>query len=124
MAKVGIAERIAELRQETAVANEKSRRDIAHWLFDVLDGRRSASGAQMKAAEIINRMHGWNEPDKLTVTKSPEQQEAELAEKLQSPAYVCCLLQVVIPAALRIDECRELLSDLLDADDAAIGAAA
>ncbi len=62
---VGLAERIAELKQETGRRIKKSREDIVDFLADVVDGTNVVTKEQLKAAELLNRMQGWNEPDKV-----------------------------------------------------------
>jgi hypothetical protein len=60
-----ICERISELRAKTAQRVEKSREDIVDFLCQIVDERRVATKEQLKAAELLNKMCGWNEPEKV-----------------------------------------------------------
>ncbi len=114
LAKVGISERIAELRAAAAAACEKSRKDITRWLAEVIEGKRDVSGPQIKAVELLNRMNGWNEPEKVSVTPSSEERAAHFQELLQSPAFLDATLSYVIPAALKSEEGRQSLFAMID----------
>ncbi len=63
-----IQERIAEIRGENAKQVRKSRENVVEWLADVIDEKRVVTKEQLKAAEILNKMCGWNEPDKVEST--------------------------------------------------------
>lgn len=65
LVKPGIPERINELRLENGKRLKKSREDIVDFLADVVDGSKRVTKEQLKAAELLNRMCGWNEPDKV-----------------------------------------------------------
>lgn len=60
-----ICQRISELRAKTAKRLEKSREDIVSFLAEVVDDLRVATREQLKAAELLNKMCGWNEPEKV-----------------------------------------------------------
>lgn len=62
---LGMRERIAELREQTAARVQKSREDLTSWLADIIDERVAVRPEQLKAAELLNKMCGWNEPEKV-----------------------------------------------------------
>ena len=71
---------IAEIKAEAARNCARSKQDIMDWLGRVIDGRESVTPEQLKAAEILNRMTGWNEPEKLDVAGSIHLSAEEKAE--------------------------------------------
>lgn len=62
-----VESRIAEIRAENGAKCEKSKQDIQVWLGRIIDGKEFVLPEQIKAAEILNRMNGWNEPEKVEV---------------------------------------------------------
>jgi hypothetical protein len=68
LANPSIQERITEIRGENAKQVRKSRENVVEWLADVIDEKRVVTKEQLKAAEILNKMCGWNEPDKVEST--------------------------------------------------------
>lgn len=63
--KVNIRERITEVRKETNQRIKKKREDIAEWYCDIIDERIVVRPEQLKASELLNKMKGWNEPEKI-----------------------------------------------------------
>jgi hypothetical protein len=55
----------------------RRRQDVIDWLCQVIDGKIEPSMAQLKSSEILCRMCGWNEPDKLDVSGLTVSQEVE-----------------------------------------------
>lgn len=60
----GIRERIAEIREAAADASELSKRGLMTWLGKVIAGKEAVTTVQLRAAEILGRMSGWNEADR------------------------------------------------------------
>jgi phage terminase small subunit len=65
MSQRSIKQRIAEIRAVTSLKSDKSKADLRRWLGEIIDGRIEAEPVQLRAGEILARMCGWNEPDKL-----------------------------------------------------------
>jgi phage terminase small subunit len=66
-----IAEEIMRRQDELSKNSSKTREDIVHSLEQVvdqflLDGRLTPNA--LKAIEILNKMKGWNEPEKSEIT--------------------------------------------------------
>lgn len=101
LVKPGIKERVQEIRSMTAATCEKSKKDVARWLCGVIDRKEVATGAQLKAAEVLNRMNGWYEPDKIAVNGHGQTPEQKAANLFASPAAM----------AVIGDDMRELLQE-------------
>lgn len=61
----GMAERIAEIKAITAAKSERKKEELYAFLWRAVDGHEEVSAEQLRAAEIIARMTGWNEPEKV-----------------------------------------------------------
>lgn len=68
MAVHGMKERINEIKQISAQKSERKKEELVKFIWDVVDGHIEADPQQLRAAELLGRMHGWNEPDKSDVT--------------------------------------------------------
>ncbi len=68
MAVHGMKERINEIKQISAQKSERKKEELVKFIWDVVDGHIEANPQQLRAAELLGRMHGWNEPDKSDVT--------------------------------------------------------
>lgn len=65
MAVHGMKDRINEIRAAMAEKTERKKEDLVKFIWDVVDGAIEADPQQLRAAELLGRMHGWNEPDKV-----------------------------------------------------------
>lgn len=68
---VKVSARINELKNQLSVEYSKTREDIIKDLTDIIDQyKRKGSFTQhtLKAIEILNKMLGWNEPEKHNIT--------------------------------------------------------
>jgi hypothetical protein len=61
----GMKERIEEIRAVTAAKSERKKEDLYAFLWRAVDGVEEVKAEQLRAAEIIARMTGWNEPEKV-----------------------------------------------------------
>ena len=61
----GMKERIDEIRSAMAEKTERKKEDLLKFVWDVIDGAVEANPQQLRAAELLGRMHGWNEPEKV-----------------------------------------------------------
>jgi Terminase small subunit len=71
LANVGVKARIAELKAQNRPANIKSREDVLQWLSDLMDrpvDEPMKWSDKIRAAEVLNRMCGWNEPDEVRLS--------------------------------------------------------
>jgi predicted ATPase with chaperone activity len=64
----GMKERIDEIKEITANRSERKKEELVKFIWDVVDGHIEADPQQLRAAELLGRMHGWNEPEKSDVT--------------------------------------------------------
>ena len=65
MAIHGMKARIDEIRAGTAAKSERKKSELYDFLWQAVDGEIEVKPEQLRAAEIIARMTGWNEPDKI-----------------------------------------------------------
>lgn len=61
----GMKARIDEIRAGTAAKSERKKSELYDFLWQAVDGEIEVKPEQLRAAEIIARMTGWNEPDKI-----------------------------------------------------------
>jgi hypothetical protein len=57
--------RIEEIRAGTAAKSERKKEELYAFLWQAVDGEIEVKPEQLRAAEIIARMTGWNEPEKV-----------------------------------------------------------
>lgn len=65
MAIHGMKARIEEIRAGTAAKSERKKEELYAFLWQAVDGEIEVKPEQLRAAEIIARMTGWNEPEKI-----------------------------------------------------------
>ena len=65
MAVHGMKARIEEIRAGTAEKSERKKEELYSFLWQAVDGAIEVRPEQLRAAEIIARMTGWNEPEKV-----------------------------------------------------------
>ncbi len=61
----GMKARIDEIRAGTAAKSERKKEELYAFLWRAVDGVEEVKPEQLRAAEIIARMTGWNEPEKV-----------------------------------------------------------
>ncbi len=57
---------LASERAKTAAASRMDRGAVVEFLCRVVQGETQANANQLRAVEILNRICGWNEPEKLS----------------------------------------------------------
>lgn len=82
MAIPEISAEIARIRSEMAAKAELTREEMLEDLKEIKDAnKKTFAPAALKAIEIILKMQGWNEPDKLDITANITGLDVEIIKK-------------------------------------------
>jgi phage terminase small subunit len=60
-----ISRYLATERQKTAASSRMDRTAVVDFLCRVVQGETQADGNQLRAVELLNRICGWSEPEKV-----------------------------------------------------------